>query len=158
MEILRVPSYSSTVTIDVSSASTEYTYSVLDMTDLSVSQGTVTSNSSYEVTIDLPSTYDSLYEVSIDGEVYSYEIVRPYSNPNDHGTTATEIADYAKNEEIARAIIDSVIPEGFYFKKAVIETVGLGNDYMPLWMDVKKVLKVYENNVLVFDEIGRAHV
>jgi hypothetical protein len=82
---------------------------------------------------------------------YYYDVVRPYVDPNTKGSTASEIAEYAKNEQIARAIIDSVIRQGFYYKKEIIETTGLGADYLPLWIDAKKVLKVYENNELVYD-------
>ena len=151
MEILRVPSYSSTVSIEVTSASTEYSYTVKDMADSSISSGTVTSDTDANVSITLPSLYDGQYEITIDGEDHIYDIVRPYSNPNSHGTTATEISDYAKNEEIARAVIDAVITQGFYYQKKIIETSGFGTDYLPLWIDAKRVLKVYENNVLVYD-------
>ena len=151
MEILRVPSYSSAVSINVTDASTEYSYSIKDMADLSISSGTVTSDSNASVSITLPSQYDGQYEITIDNEEHYYEIVRPYSDPNDHGSTASEISEYAKNEELARAIIDSIITEGFYYRKKVIQTSGFGTDYLPLWCDAKKVLKVYENNVLIYD-------
>lgn len=151
MEILRVPSYSSVVEIEVSAASTNYNYSIRDMADLSVSEGTVTSDSNFSVQITLPPLYDGLYEVTVDGEDYVYEIVRPYVDPNTKGETASEIAEYAKNEELARAIIDSIVKQGFYYRKSVIQTSGFGTDYLPLWLDAKKVLKVYENNVLIYD-------
>ena len=151
MEILRVPSYSSIVTIEVGAASTDYDYSIRDMADLSISEGTVTSDTDSNVSITLPSQYDGIYEVTVDDEEYVYEIVRPYVDPNTKGTTASEISEYAKDEELARAIIDSIITEGFYYKKAVIQTSGFGTDYLPLWADAKKVLKVYENNVLIYD-------
>lgn len=151
MEILRVPPYSLSVTIAVSSASTEYSYSITDMSDDSITTGTVTSDSSSNVSISLPATYDTQYLVNLDGEDSFYDVVRPYVDPNTKGTTATEIAEYARNEELARAIIDSVVIEGFYYKKKVIETTGLGADYIPLWVDAKKLLKLYENNTLVFD-------
>ena len=156
MEILRVPSYSSVVTIEVGAASTDYDYSILDMADLSISTGIATSDSNANVSITLPSLYDGTYEVTIDGEDYIYEIVRPYVDPNTKGTTASEIAEYAKNEELARAIIDSVITQGFYYKKSIIQTSGFGTDYLPLWIDAKKVLKVYENNVLIYDSADPA--
>jgi hypothetical protein len=54
-------------------------------------------------------------------------------------------------ELVARNIIDSVIDDGFYNNKHVVQTVGLGADYFPVWEDLNKVLKVYENNVLVYD-------
>lgn len=150
MEILRVPPFPITVSVDVSNASTEYDYTVIDLADSSEINGTVTSNALSKVTINLPSIYDNDYELVIDGNSYFYELRRPYSNPNNHGTVASEISEYASNEELARAIIDADSEE-FYYKKEVIETTGLGLDYIPVWKEVHKVLKVYENNILVWD-------
>jgi hypothetical protein len=99
----------------------------------------------------LPSEYDGSYIVNVDSTDNYIDVVRPYVDPTTKGETATEIADYTKHETIARSIIDSVIIEGFYYKKKMIETTGLGADYIPLWINAKKVLKLYENNVLLFD-------
>lgn len=151
MEILRVPSYTTDAVINVSSASTGYNYTITDMADQSVTTGTVTSTSGSKVTITLPSEYDGSYIVNVDSTDNYIDVVRPYVDPTTKGTTATEVADYTKYESIARSIIDSVIIEGFYYKKKVIETTGLGADYIPLWVNAKKVLKLYENNVLLFD-------
>jgi len=147
MEILRVPPYTLTKTVAASAANTAYDYTVVDMADSSISTGTVTSNSSSIVTIPLSSEYDTEYKILVDNVEEYVTVVRPYSDPNTKAEAASEISDYTKNEEIARAIIDSVITEGFYYKKKVIETTGLGADYLPLWVDAKKVLKVYSNNV-----------
>ena len=151
MDILRVPSYLTDAVIDVSSASTAYDYTVTDMADYSVTEGTVTSGTNSKVTISLPSEYDGSYVINIDDTENYIDVVRPYVDPTTKGTTASEIAEYAKHEELARAIIDSVIIEGFYYKKQVLETTGLGADYIPLWINAKKVLKLYENNVLLYD-------
>lgn len=151
MEILRVPSYTTDAVINVSSASTGYNYTITDMADQSVTTGTVTSTSDSKVTITLPSEYDGSYIVNVDSTDNYVDVVRPYVDPTTKGTTATEIADYTKYESIARSIIDSVIIEGFYYKKKMIETTGLGADYIPLWVNAKKVLKLHENNVLLYD-------
>jgi hypothetical protein len=151
MEILRVPSYTTNAVITVSGASTSYDYTITDMADQSVTTGTTTSSSASKVTILLPSEYDGSYIVNVDGTDNYIDVVRPYVDPTTKGETATEVADYAKYESIARSIIDSVIVEGFYYKKQIIETTGLGADYIPLWVNAKKVLKLYENNVLLFD-------
>lgn len=151
MQILRVPPYNLTVTLDVSNASTEYEYTVVDMADFSEVVGEVTSNTSGKVIIPLSSKYDTQYKITVDGEDTYVDVVRPYVNPNDHGSTASEIAAYANNEELARAIIDSVCDVEFYYKKRVLETTGLGVDYIPIWVDAKEVIKVYENNVLLYD-------
>lgn len=149
MEILRVPPYNTQGMIDVD-PSTEYEYTVEDMVDSSVISGVATSNINGKLIIPLPNQYDGEYKVTV-GDIEEYfTVVRPYVDPTAHGTTASEIAAYAKQEELARAIIDSVIPEGFYYKKRIIETTGLGADYLPLWVDAKKILSVHENNVLVY--------
>lgn len=151
MEILRVPPYDTTVDIQVDQASTDYPVIVRDMADLSITTFTQTSDSDGLLNIDLPSRYDGEYEVEIYDEEHYYHVVRPYVDPNTKADTASAIEEYRKNEEIARAIIDSVITEGFYFKKKVLETTGLGTDYIPLWIDAKRVLSVYENNTLIYD-------
>ncbi len=159
MQKLRVPPYPLSVTYDVPDASTAYTIEFEDMVDSSITQANVTSNSSSQITYTLGSTfhkYDNSYKVTVydeDEEVLTdvLEIYRPYVDPNSKGTTASEIAAYASNEELARMIIDSVLDEDFYYKKKIIEKTGLGNDYFPIWENVQKVLKVYENNILVWD-------
>lgn len=152
MEILRVPPYDTTVDITVDQPATDYPVIIRDMADLSVSTSTITSDADSVLNVDLPSKYDGQYEVQVYDNEYYYDVVRPYVDPNTKATSATDIAEYKKNEEIARAIIDSVISQGFYYEKKIIETSGLGADYLPLWIDAKKILKVYENNVLVFDQ------
>lgn len=151
MEILRVPPYNTDVTITVSAPSTEYEYTILDMADSSITTDSAVSSSASKITISLPATYDNTYTISIDDDEYIVDIVRPYVDPNTKGDTATDIEAYRKNEELARAIIDSIVDDGFYYKKKTFATVGLGADLLPVWDDIKKLLKLYENNVLVFD-------
>jgi hypothetical protein len=151
MEILRVPPYNLQVGVEVSLPNTEYEYTVLDVADLSISISTAISNDNAVVSIPLPGQYDGSYVITIDDEEHDFDVVRPYVDPNTKGTTASEIADYAKNERLARAIIDSVTLDGFYYRKKVLDTEGNGSDYLPIWANVKKVLKVVENNILVFD-------
>jgi hypothetical protein len=73
------------------------------------------------------------------------------------GTTTQEIYEYKEYEIIARSIIDTYLQEGsgtggaFYNHKLIIQRTGEGNDYFPVWHPVNRVLKVYENNVLVYD-------
>jgi hypothetical protein len=78
-------------------------------------------------------------------------IIRPYVNPSEYGTTASEIEEYKMQEIIARAMIDTVVGDGFYNHKLVINGQGQGLDYFSLWHASNRVLKVYENNVLVYD-------
>ena len=78
MQILRVPPYNTDVVVSVSSPGTEYDYTILDMADSSITSDTVTSNSSSNVTISLPSKYDNTYTISIDDEEYIVDVIRPY--------------------------------------------------------------------------------
>jgi len=151
MEILRVPSRETVFNRILSESSYDYEYSVLDLSDNSVLAGTVTSNSSGSVSIALSNKYDSSYVITIDDQEFFVDVVRPYVDPTTKGQTASEIDEYYKNEQLARAIIDSVVLDGFYFSKKVVSASGLGADYLPIWERSQKLLKLYENNVLVFD-------
>ena len=165
MEILRVSPYAEVpvnFTIPAGIVDADITVTITDMADLSISTSTFTESSSGEtLEISLPGKYDSSYRVEIvknlgtsDEQILqdeTYEIVRPYVDPSTKATAASDIAAYAINEEIARAVIDSVVPDGFYYKKKVLKFEGSGSDYLPIWDDVKKVLAVYENNMLVED-------
>lgn len=165
MEILRVSPYAEVpvnFVIPAGIESADITVTITDMADLSVLTLTFSDSSSGEVIeISLPGKYDSSYRVEIVSDAgtsdelilqdETYEVVRPYVDPSTKGSTLSEITAYAANEEVARAIIDSVIAEGFYYKKKVLNFTGTGSDYLPIWDDVKKVLSVYENNKLVQD-------
>lgn len=165
MEILRVPPYadiSVNFVVPAGITSSTITVTITDMADLSVSTLTFLNKvAGNTLNISLPGNYDSSYRVEIVknlggvGEVTlqdeTYEIVRPYVDPSTKGSTASDIATYALNEEIARAVIDSIVVEGFYYKKKVLHFTGTGADYLPIWDDVKKILAVYENNKLVED-------
>lgn len=151
MEILRVPHTVPQTVVDVTLASTEYEYTITDLSDHSVRTGSDFSDSEGKLTIDFPTRYDGSYEIAVDGEEHVFDVVRPYVDATTKVETASEIAEYQKNEEVARAIIDSVISEGFYYRKQLVNRVGLGSDYLPIWQDAKKLMKLYENNVLVFD-------
>lgn len=160
MDILRVPPYADipvTYTIPASVVDEDVTVYITDMADLSVSTLEFEELSTGDIlNITLPGRYDSEYRVEIkilEDIVFddTYEVTRPYVNPSTKGSTASEIAAYADNEGIARAIIDSIVGEGFYYKKKVLNFTGTGSDYLPIWDDVKKVLTVYENNKLVTD-------
>jgi hypothetical protein len=165
MEILRVSPYAEVpvnFVIPAGIVDSGITVTITDMADLSISTLTFEEFSSGDLLeISLPGKYDSSYRVEIvkdlgtsDEQILqdeTYEIVRPYVDPSTKATTASDIAAYAINEEIARAVIDSVVPDGFYYKKKVLKFEGSGSDYLPIWDDVKKILSVYENNMLVED-------
>lgn len=161
MEILRVPPYKELL-VDFAvpaqyTSQTHFVATITDMADLSISTQEFDAIAADTISVSLDAKYDGDYHILILDEDdvrvadIGYEVRRPYVDPTKKGTTASEISKYADQEELARAVIDSVIREGFYYKKKTIETVGLGADYIPVWEDAKKVLAVYENNVLVTD-------
>lgn len=164
MEILRVPPYDNVVvnyTVPSGYSGVDIFARITDMADLSVSVLEFLESSSGDVlSVNLPGRYDSNYRAEFytvsDGiedvmhEEY-YELVRPYVDPNTLGTTASEIAEYKVLELVARSMIDTFVPEGFYNKKITVIGTGNGSDYFPLWEKVYRVFKVYENNVLVYD-------
>jgi hypothetical protein len=164
MEILRVPPYDDIVVTFVvpSSGSNprDFYANITDMADLSVTTENFFGMSTGEnINITLPGRYDNNYRVEIymisesDELVYEeyYELIRPYVDPNTLGTTASEIAEYTTLELVARSMIDTFCPEGFYNKKVTVIGTGNGSDYFPLWEKVYRVFKVYENNELVYD-------
>jgi hypothetical protein len=170
MQILRLPPYPLTISYDVPLPETSYilvinqnSRNVNDLTETIVS----TSASKLEYTLpNLFNSYDESYFLAIYEDVEGFpgdivvednlDIMRPYVNPttlaktNGSGT-ATEIFQYAQWENLARAIIDSIVPDGFYYERSWYETNGNGTDYMPVWDRTYKILQAYENNKLVWD-------
>jgi hypothetical protein len=76
--------------------------------------------------------------------------MRPYVNPETLAETPEDIEDMRIYEEISRAIINS-ITGGFLYKREVVETVGLGNDYLSVPYRLNKIVRVYENDIIVYD-------
>ena len=161
MEVLRVPPYPLTTTWNLPDANYDYIVYVEDLVDHSIETTTITSDENGKVLYTLPAAkvqfdrsflirfYDSeqehiIYESNLD-------IIRPYVDPNTLGTTASEIMEYKKWELIARSLIDTYTGIGFYNHKSILQVQGNGLDYMPVWRDANRVLKVYENNVLIYD-------
>jgi len=170
MQILRLPPYPLTISYDVPLPNTDYILvinesarNVNDVTESIVS----TAGSKLEYTLpDQFNSYDESYYLAIYEDVEglpgdivvedNLEIMRPYVNPTTLATTlgsgtATEINVYIKYEGLARAIIDSIVPGGFYYERSWYETNGNGTDYLPIWDRVYKIVKGYENNELVWD-------
>ena len=164
MEILRLAPYDDIVvnyTVPSGYTDIDIFARVTDMSDLSVQTLEFLESSSTDVLdITLPGRYDNNYRVEffkivsdIEVPIYEefYELIRPYVDPNTLGTTASEIAEYTTLELVARSMIDTFVPEGFYNKKITIVGTGNGSDYFSLWERVYRIFKVYENNVLVYD-------
>lgn len=170
MYILRKPPYPLSVSYTVPDASTDYVIVIKDSDrDEEILREEVESSANATVDYDLPesfSKYDESYAFEIYEAIYvtgslepelgdlvvedNLEIARPYVNPATLGTTASEIAQYTEYERLARTIIDS-IAGGFYYSTTWLEVVGQGTDYMPVWDRTYKILKVYENQKLVWD-------
>ncbi len=173
MEILRVPPYPIVTTWDVPDANQAYLIYVEDVVDHSIETESVTSDANAKVTYTLPRSkvqFDRdflfrVHETDINGEIVvdsNLTVYRPYVDPNTLATNATELEDYKHWEIIARSIMDAYIGndsatgEGFYNHKLIIQGIGEGTDYFPVWHNPKRILKVYENNVLVFNGEDRA--
>lgn len=161
MEVMRVPPYPITTTWKLPIPNYTYIQYVEDLVDHSITETEVTSNSEGIVTYELPLDkvqYDrrffiKFYDTEHEHTLYedNLDIIRPYVNANKLASTSSEITEYRMLELVARSIIDTIITNGFYNNKSVIQKVGFGADYFPLWTDTNKILKVYENNVLVYD-------
>ena len=166
MEVLRVPPYPIVTTWPVPEANTEYTVYVEDLIEHTFETSLLTSNANSEIVFELPRSKveydrDFLFRILDSDDLIvtdsNLTVYRPYVDPNTLGKTASEIADYKRWEIIARSIIDSYLQndsatgEGFYNHKLIVQGIGDGTDYYPIWHNPKRILKVYENNVLVYD-------
>ena len=168
MQILRLPPYPLSVTYTVPDANSYYVLVIDNISEQITDEFSVVSDANSKITYSLDGDfvkYDKSYSLTIyedasessadlvRGDIVvedNLDIVRPYVNPATLGTTATEIAEYTLHENLARTIIDSVTG-GFYYNRSYLETVGQGTDYISLWKKTDKILKAYENTVLVYD-------
>jgi len=162
MEILRVPPYPLVTTWSLPDANYDYIVYVEDLVDETSEETTITSDEDgvvlYELSKDKLTLDRQLSIKFYDDEretvilESTIDVVRPYTNPNDLGETASEIREYKRWELIARSIIDGYTNDlGFYNRKWVLQVSGSNADYLPVWRDANSVLKVYENDVLVYD-------
>lgn len=166
MQILRIPPFPLYVTYSVPSPNAQYLFTIENAPRTIEAQTFLTSDSDSKITYQLTGDfvkYDHNYAVLVydsENDVVVQDvlnIMKPYVNPyvlaEKYGSgTASEVSEYMENEQLARGLIDSVIgPKGFIFEKTVMEVVGEGTDYLPLWDIGYKVLQVYENGDLVFD-------
>jgi hypothetical protein len=160
MDILRVAPYPKVTVWEVPDANTNYTVYIEDLVDHVLESSNVVSNSDSKFTYtfnqsDLLLDRKFLFQVLDEDENIVVEdivdITRPYVDPNSLGSTASEIAEYTQLEMVARSIIDTIVTDGFYNSKQIVQGVGQGSDYFSIWKDFNKILKVYENNVLIYD-------
>jgi len=160
MEVLRLPPYPIVTKWDVPSPNTQYSLYIEDLIDHSVETLNVTSDANSQITYSITQAkaqFDRqfLFRVlnSSGGIILdsNLDVLRPYIDYRTLGNTASEIQEYKTLELVARSLIDAVVTDGFYNNKHIIETNGSGSDYFPIWEDVNKVLKVYRDNVLIYD-------
>lgn len=166
MQILRIPPFPLYATYTVPDPNTNYVFTIENAPRTIEAEVTLTSDANSKITYELRGdfvNYDHNYAVLVyddNGDIVVQDvlnIMKPYISPRvlaeKYGSgTATEIAEYTEHEQLARGLIDSVIgPKGFIFEKTVMEVVGEGTDYLPLWDIGYKVLQVYENGDLVYD-------
>ena len=160
MDILRVPTYPKLTTWEVPDNNENYTIYVEDLVDHEMVSSNVVSTVNSKVTYtfnqsDLLMDRKFLFQILDEDENIVVEdvvdFVRPYVNPNSLGSTASEITEYTQLEMVARSIIDTITQDGFYNSKMIVQGVGQGSDYFNVWKKFNKVLKVYENNILIFD-------
>jgi hypothetical protein len=161
MEVLRVPPYPLTTIWTLPIPNYEYIVYVEDLVDHSVTETNIFSDANGKLIYEIPLAqvqYDrkffiKFYDTEHINTLYeeNLDIVRPYIDPVKLGTTASEIEEYKTLEMVARSIIDTIIVDGFYNSKHIVQRNGDGSDYFAIWEDINKVLKVYENNELVYD-------
>lgn len=160
MEVLRLPPYPIDTKWDVPAPNTQYKLYIEDLIDHSVENLTVTSDANSQITYTIlqsKAQFDRkfLFRIlSMSGTIIldsNLDVLRPYIDYRMLGTTASEIEEYKMLELVARGLIDSVVTDGFYNEKHIVEVNGSGSDYQPIWEDLNRVLKVYKNNVLVYD-------
>jgi hypothetical protein len=160
MDILRVSTYPKVTTWDVPEANAEYTIYVEDLVDHVLTNTVVNSTASSTITYNITHSESFidrsfLFQVMDEDDNLVIEdnidLIRPYVDPNILGSTASEITEYTQLEMVARSIIDTIVADGFYNLKQIVQGVGQGSDYFSIWKKFNKILKVYENNLLIYD-------
>jgi hypothetical protein len=160
MLILRKPPFPLSAVYSGLSPSSDFTVLIKSSTrNQTITTLELSSSNAGKLIIEIPETlqkYDDEYALEVLDENNdtviedNLAVERPYVDPSTLATTASDIAKYTEHESLARAIIDS-ITGGFYFKKDYLETIGQGTDYISLWDRTYKILKAYENSILVYD-------
>ena len=160
MLILRKPPFPISATYSGLEAGEDFTVLINSSTrNETITTIELSSNNAGKLIIEIPEilqAYDDEYALEVldaAGDIVledNLTIERPYVDPSTLATTASDIAKYTEHESLARAIIDS-ITGGFYFKRDYLETIGQGTDYVSLWDRTYKILKAYENSILVYD-------
>lgn len=170
MEITRLQPFPLVLIHTGFDADTDYLLCILDDHASDLVEIPTTSDANGTISVPLPD-YFSRYDDEYRGEIYidlglnpttgvhdrgdliwidTITIMRPYVDPDILADTPEDQADAKMYEAVARAIINS-ITGGFMYKRETVETVGLGNDYLALPFRLNKIVRVYENDILVYD-------
>ena len=169
MEITRLQPFPLVFTHPGFEPDTDYVLAILDDHATDLVEIAVTSDEDGIISTDLPN-YFSRYDDEYRGEIYlslgvdpdgyvirgdivwidTITIMRPYVDPDILADTPEDLEEAKMYEAISRAIINS-ITGGFMYKRETIETVGLGNDYLSVPFRLNKIIRVYENDVVVYD-------
>lgn len=169
MEITRLQPFPLVFSHTGFEADTDYVLAILDDHATDLVEISITSDEEGVLTTPLPQ-YFSRYDDEYRGEIYvktgentdgsairgdlvwidTITIMRPYIDPDLLADMPDDTADAKMYEAVARAIINS-ITGGFMYKRETVETTGLGADYLAVPFRLNKIVKVYENGVLVYD-------
>lgn len=167
MDISRVPPFPLSVTYTDLVQGQAYIFTVLNEYGQNLWDTATIADLSPTITVELPdyfSRYDADYRVEIyemgsypDPIIYGPLVVvdnlsirRPYIDVVSSLTSPDEIAEAEEYEAVVRAIIDAHT-DGFSFKRSMLDLTGNGSDFLPVMHRMTKVVRVYENNVLVYD-------
>lgn len=170
MEILRTTPFPLTLVQSELNASTDYVVCILNSHGWDLAEVGGTSDSSGTLSVTLPdffSRYDDNYLIETyvslgtdtDGAhirgsiaaIDSMTIYRPYINVEQLAeTTGEEVEEVQMYESLARSIIDS-FTDGFGYHRSIYQSDGNGADYMPAPFRLNRVVKVIENDFLVYD-------
>jgi hypothetical protein len=165
MIVRRQPPYPIDITYTVPEPNADYLFTIENAPRTIEDSVILTSDNNSKITYTLTGEfikYDhdyavNVYETGTDIEEHIVvqdilNVIRPYVDVRDLVSTASEIAQYEDDERLARTIINTIVgPQGFLFEKNLLEVVGQGTDYLPLWNLAYRVLQVYENSQLVYD-------
>ena len=170
MDISRVAPFPLSLTIENLEASSDYVVCILSSYGDDFSEIPVTTDANGIATTPLPdyyARYDNDYRLELyedtgtvdgDGNIIRGDLVvvdtlsihRPYIDVVTDATSPEDLALAVEYEAIVRAIINAHT-DGFTYKRSIVELVGNGSDFLPIMDRLVKVVKVYENNVLVYD-------
>lgn len=164
MDIKRVPPFPLSISVDGLSASTDYVVCIMNSYAEDLTEIAVTSDLNGGISTPIPdyyARYDADYRLEIYEDLGSQvrgdlvyvdtlSIYRPYIDVTSMLSAPAEIVEAEEYEAVVRAIIDSHT-DGFAFKRSMLELTGNGSDFLPVMHRITKVVRVYENNVLVYD-------